>query len=269
MNNVAEISFDFPRLRNLLGDCAGRFDVDHVAVCDSTNTQLLERAQRGSGSGTVLVADAQTAGRGRRGRAWVSAKGSSLSFSVLWRFPASRRLEGLSLAVGLGIARGLSALGVGGLALKWPNDIWLHGRKLGGVLVEVAQGAHGEWATVIGIGLNLRTHAEWAEQIGQAFAALDEVGVPLDRETVLAAILRALFGVLTQFGGQGFAVFADDWMTYHALLGAEVSVEQHGLTRFGRCGAVDDLGRLTVDTNEGEMHVFGGEVSLRAAGSGN
>ncbi|WP_345534073.1 biotin--[acetyl-CoA-carboxylase] ligase [Viridibacterium curvum] len=265
MTTVADSSLDFVRLRDLLGASAGRFDVDHVAVCDSTNTRLLERAQRGSGSGTVLVADAQTAGRGRRGRTWVSAPGSSLSFSLLWRFPAAQRLEGLSLAVGLAIVRGLGKLGATGLALKWPNDIWLNGRKLGGVLVEVAQGARGEWATVIGIGLNLRAQPEWVEQIAQPFAALDELSQQApDREAVLAAILEALLEVLTQFSSHGFVAFVDGWMSYHALLGADVSVEQHGLKRYGRCGAVDALGRLTVDTPEGEMHVFGGEVSLRA-----
>lgn len=272
-------SFDLTRVRSLLGAQANRFDVDHIAQCDSTNLRLLERALHGSGAGTVLVADAQSAGRGRRGRRWVSAPGASLSFSLLWRFASTQRLEGLSLAVGLAIVRGLETLGAKGLdakglnakglnakglALKWPNDIWLTGRKLGGVLVEVAH-SPGEVAAVIGIGLNLRSLEEWKQEIDQPFAALDEAGVTADRETCVAAILSALLPVLEQFGRAGFAPFMSAWMQHHAMLGAPVRVLQHTQEIEGICGAVDALGRLEVSTAQGLMHIFAGEVSLRVA----
>jgi BirA family transcriptional regulator, biotin operon repressor / biotin---[acetyl-CoA-carboxylase] ligase len=260
---AATASFDLRRVRDALGEHAARFDVDHLAQCDSTNTQLLARAQRGSGSGTVLVADVQSAGRGRRGRSWVSIPGGNLCFSLLWRFAAQQRLEGLSLVVGLAIVRALQSLQVSGLSLKWPNDILLDGRKLGGVLVEVAQGAQGEWAVVIGIGLNLRQAPDLADEIAQPFAALSECGEPPARELLLAAVLRALRDVLEAFARDGFAPFVDAWMPWHAMLGAEVTVEQHGLVRHGRCGGVDALGRLAIDMPEGQVFVFGGEVSLR------
>jgi len=256
-------SFDLRRVRDLLGAQAGRFDVDHVASCDSTNTQLLTRAERGSGAGTVLVADQQTAGRGRRGRQWQSAPGSSLTFSLLWRFAREQRLEGLSLSVGIAIVRALAVLGVSDLSLKWPNDIWLMGRKFGGVLVEVVHGKHGDMATVIGVGLNLQRNPDWDEQLGASYAALAEVQDGLARETVLAAILSELLAVLDVFAREGFAALVDEWMRYHAMLGNEVSIEQSGLVRYGRCGGIDALGRLEVDTGEGLLRVFGGEVSLR------
>ncbi|MDB5800815.1 MAG: biotin/acetyl-CoA-carboxylase ligase [Rhodocyclales bacterium] len=260
-----QTTFDLRRVRDLLGAQAGRFDVDHLRSCDSTNTQLLTRAERGSGAGTVLVADKQTAGRGRRGRQWHSAPNSSLTFSVLWRFTREQRLEGLSLGVGIAIVRALAGFGISELSLKWPNDIWLRGRKLGGVLVEVVHGTHGDMATVIGIGLNLQRHADWDETLGQAYAALDESQADLTREVVLAAILRELLAVLDVFSRQGFAALVDDWMRYHAMLGSEVSIEQSGLVRSGRCGGIDALGRLEVDTDEGLLRIFGGEVSLRRA----
>lgn len=264
--------FDLRRVRDLLGPHAGRFDVDHVMRCDSTNTQLLTRAERGSGAGTVLVADEQTAGRGRRGRQWHSAPGSSLTFSLLWRFAREQRLEGLSLSVGIAIARALSSLGVEQMSLKWPNDIWLMGRKLGGVLVEVVHGTHGDMATVIGVGLNLKRQAAWDSNLGRSYAALEELdglggeaGIGLTREAVLAAILRELLAVLAVFAREGFAALVDEWMSYHAMLGSEVSIEQSGLVRRGRCGGIDTLGRLEVDTAEGLLRVFGGEVSLHRA----
>lgn len=264
-----QVTFDLRRVRDLLGAQAGRFDVDHVVRCDSTNTQLLTRAERGSGAGTVLVADEQTAGRGRRGRQWQSANGSSLTFSVLWRFAREQRLEGLSLSVGIAIVRALRSMGVDELALKWPNDVWLKGRKLGGVLVEVVHGTHGDMATVIGIGLNLLRHADWDESLGSAYAALAEAALenasPFTREAVLAAILRELLVVLDVFARNGFAALTNDWMQYHAMLGSQVSIEQSGLVRHGRCGGIDTLGRLEVDTSEGLLRVFGGEVSLRTA----
>ncbi len=262
-----QATFDLRRVRDLLGAQAARFDVDHVERCDSTNTQLLTRAERGSGAGTVLVADEQTAGRGRRGRQWRSASGSSLTFSLLWRFTREQRLEGLSLSVGIAIVRALRSMGVDELALKWPNDIWLKERKLGGVLVEVVHGTHGDMATVIGIGLNLQRHADWDESLGRTYAALEEAGLAtqLTREVVLAAILRELLIVLDVFARKGFAALADDWMQYHAMLGSQVSIEQSGLVRHGRCGGIDALGRLEVDTSEGLLRVFGGEVSLRTA----
>lgn len=258
-------SFDLRSVRDLLGPNAARFDVDHVDTCDSTNTQLLTRAERGSGAGTVLVADQQTAGRGRRGRHWHSARGSSLTFSVLWRFGRDQRLEGLSLAVGIAIMRALGKLGVADVSLKWPNDVWLQGRKLGGVLVEVVHGNHGDMATVMGIGLNLRRHAAWNESLHDNYAALEDVKTGLSREVLLAALLGELLDVLGIFSRQGFAALADEWTEHHAMLGSDVSIEQSGLVRYGRCGNIDGLGRLEIETHEGLLRVFGGEVSLRRA----
>ena len=151
---------DLVLLKSRLGLLAGRFDVDAVDTCDSTSSELLRRAEQGAPAGAVVVADRQTAGRGRRGRTWLSVPGESLTFSLLWRFACpSGGLAGLSLAVGVALAQGLEALGAGGICLKWPNDVLLRCgddfAKLAGVLVELASDAQGTQA-VIGIGLNLR-----------------------------------------------------------------------------------------------------------------
>jgi biotin-[acetyl-CoA-carboxylase] ligase BirA-like protein len=132
---------------------ARRFDIDVLDSCDSTNAVLLARAEAGAPSGTVVIANEQTAGRGRRGRSWFASRGDSLTFSLLWRFAPGTAPAGLSLAVGLAVAQALEKVGAGGTALKWPNDILKDGRKLGGILVELLPGA--PHAAVIGIGINL------------------------------------------------------------------------------------------------------------------
>jgi BirA family biotin operon repressor/biotin-[acetyl-CoA-carboxylase] ligase len=120
-----------------LGPDARRFDIDVLASCDSTNAVLLARAEAGAASGTVIIAEQQTAGRGRRGRQWFASPGDSLTFSLLWRFRAGH-VPGGPVAGDRrrGRARHHQGMGVSKLALKWPNDILLHGRKLGGILVE-------------------------------------------------------------------------------------------------------------------------------------
>ncbi|HEX6733743.1 MAG TPA: biotin--[acetyl-CoA-carboxylase] ligase, partial [Azonexus sp.] len=150
---------DLVLLKARLGPLAGRFDVDALDTCDSTSSELMRRADAGAPAGTVIVADRQEAGRGRRGRSWLSSPERSLTFSVLWRFTGSpARLGGLSLAVGVALAQALESLGARGVGLKWPNDVLLSTAsdqaKLAGVLVEVVSDRRG-CQTVIGIGLNL------------------------------------------------------------------------------------------------------------------
>lgn len=145
--------------KSRLGDLAGRFDVDALDECDSTNSELMRRADRGAPSGTVIVADRQSAGRGRRGRQWLSSPEKSLTFSLLWRFPAKGAgLAGLSLAVGVGLVKGLESLGAAGIRLKWPNDVLFQSSdefaKLAGILIELCSDRRGMQA-IIGIGLNL------------------------------------------------------------------------------------------------------------------
>ena len=176
-------------LKTRLGALAGRFDVDALDECDSTNSELMRRAERGAPSGTVIVADRQSAGRGRRGRSWLSSPETSLTFSLFWRFPGNAsRLSGLSLAVGVGLARALNGLGGAGIRLKWPNDVLLarpgEFAKLAGILIELSSDRRGTQA-IVGIGLNL---AAPAEDLPQPAAGLAEAGVVADRHQVLAAI---------------------------------------------------------------------------------
>ena len=259
-------SLDIADIAAALGDLARRFDVDILAECDSTNARLLALAEAGAAAGSVLVAERQTAGRGRRGRAWLSASGDSLTFSLLWRFRPNLPLSGLSLAVGVALARALESLGIHGIALKWPNDVLLNGRKLAGVLIEIAPGTRPE-AVVIGVGMNLRLPREMPEAIRQSAAALAEAGIAWETASILLArLLAALHEVLQSFAAEGFASLREEWLMRHAYAGQMV----HLLSDFapplqGRCLGVDRDGALLLETSAGLQRIVSGEVSLRMA----
>ena len=259
---------DLPLLKERLGPLAGRFDVDALDDCDSTSSELMRRADRGAPSVTVVVADRQSAGRGRRGRSWLSTPESSLTFSLLWRFGGSAtRLAGLSLAVGVGLVRALESLGARGVRLKWPNDMLLETAaghaKLAGILIELSSDRRGTQA-VIGIGLNLAPPAGEldapAAGLSQAMAAAPE------RHAVLAAVLRELAALLDGFAVDGFAGLKSEWQSRHAWQGAAVQILGDGeAPRAGTCLGVDDDGALLLDTPAGIERVFSGDVSLRRA----
>jgi BirA family biotin operon repressor/biotin-[acetyl-CoA-carboxylase] ligase len=241
-----------------LGSLASRFDVDVLAECDSTNARLLVRAGTGAPSGSVIAAERQTVGRGRLGRQWFSAPGDSLTFSLLWRFPAGAALGGLSLAVGVAVAEALAAMGVDQVALKWPNDILLEGRKLGGILIELAAPA-----VVIGVGLNLRLPAGLPAELRTVAAALNR---PTDRNELLARLLLALRATLGTFAVGGFQTLRPRWMALNAHADASVQVlSEFAPPLVGRCLGVADDGALLVKTVAGVQRVISGDVSLRPA----
>ena len=253
-------------LKSRLGLLAGRFDVDSLEVCDSTNSELMRRADSGAPAGTVIVADNQTAGRGRRGRSWLSAPEASLTFSLLWRFNGPlARLSGLSLAVGVGLARGLERLGAQGICLKWPNDVLLSDRagfaKLAGVLVELTTDRRGTQA-IIGIGLNLQPPAG---DLPQPAAGLSQsLSTEPDRHLVLAAILSELHDSLETFAALGFAGVKDDWQARHAWQDDLVEIlGENAPALRGRCLGADDDGALLLEVGGAIERIYAGDVSLR------
>ncbi len=254
-------------LKDRLGLLAGRFDVDALAECDSTSSELLRRAERGAPAGSVIVADHQSAGRGRRGRPWLSAPEASLTFSLLWRFTGPPgQLAGLSLAVGVAVARALEASGVAGIELKWPNDILLDGGKVGGILIEL-EAAPGSMLAVIGIGLNLQLPATGDEEMLHPPAALAQALSPVpDRHQLLAQLLIDLATVLDGFAETGFAAVRDDWQARHAWQGRYVRLLNGGLVdREGKCLGADTDGALLLKTAAGVERCLSGDLSLRAA----
>lgn len=250
--NLATIS-------RVLGDLACRFDADLLPSCDSTNAVLLARAEAGAPSGTVVIAANQTAGRGRRGRAWISAPGDSLTFSLLWRFSPGTSPAGLSLAVGLAVVQALEKAGTGRTALKWPNDLLKSSRKLGGILVELVPGA--PHAAVIGIGLNLRLPLGLPAEIKAQSIALDDA---IDPNLLLGFILTELLAILEIFAAQGFTALRARWTARHAFESTPVQLlSDFGAPRTGICRGVAEDGALLLETDGRVERVLSGEISLR------
>lgn len=248
-------------IAHFLGPHSRRFDVDLLPVCASTNAVLLARAEAGAPSGSVVLAETQTAGRGRRGRTWFSAPGDSLTFSLLWRFAPGTAPAGLSLAVGLAAAMAIEKLGVGEAALKWPNDLLQDGKKLGGILVELVPGA--PHVAVIGIGLNLRLPATLPQELQERSAALDAA---VDANRLLAAILAELLAVLEIFAAAGFAGLRAAWRAHHAFEDARVQLlSDFAPPRPGICRGVDSDGALLLETDGRVERILSGEISLRGA----
>lgn len=255
-------------LQALLGTARGRFDVDALSECESTSSILLERATQGAPAGSVLVADRQTAGRGRRGRSWQSSPESSLTFSVLWRFDGGvERLSGLSLAVGIAVQRALTACGATGVQLKWPNDLLLGDAKLGGILIEM-QSERQSMLAVIGIGLNLGLPSvdKGQPEFGFPVAALDQVLKPLpDRHQLLAEILIALAAALDRFTAGGFAALRNEWQQSNAWQNRPVQLLHDGVVeKEGICRGVDVDGALLIESAMGVERCLSGDLSLRA-----
>jgi len=273
MNADAMTDSSFPllidplRLPALLGTARGRFDVDSLAECESTSTLLLMRAAQGAPSGSVIVADRQSAGRGSRGRQWLATPQASLTFSVLWHFAgALDRLAGLSLAVGVAVVEALESCGAEHILLKWPNDILHHNAKLGGILVEL-RNEPGRAQAVIGIGLNLSLPASAAERegFGLPAAALDGALSPLpDRHVLLAQLLIELAQVFDRFAVDGFAALRAEWQARNAWQDRPVRLLRDGrVEKQGICRGADDDGALLVQTASGVERCLSGDLSLR------
>ncbi|MDB5804760.1 MAG: hypothetical protein JWN73_2082 [Betaproteobacteria bacterium] len=269
-------ALDAEAIHRMLESAAPRYRVAIVDTCGSTNNDILPLCMDlPAGVAQVLAAELQTAGRGRRGRAWVSGLGTSLTFSVLRRFNGGlAALSGLSLAVGLSVALALEELGAQGAALKWPNDVLLKQgdahAKLGGILIELAGEAAGPARAVIGIGLNVRLPAGARAQVAapnaQPVADLADAGLQVARNRLLAAVLRHLQAVLDTFEREGFAALRGAWNARHAYQAAQVLMINEGrVEKSGMVEGVDARGALRLLTPTGVETVVSGELSLRPA----
>ena len=239
--------------------------VDVQPVTDSTNTQLLAAAPEHDPQ--ALLAEFQRSGRGRRGRAWVSPFGANLYLSLAWSFAAwPPQLTALPLAVGIACARALRGVGLQGLRLKWPNDLIVDGRKLGGILLEHRGEGGGGCRVVIGVGINVRMAVVQAAEVAQAWINLDEaLGGPVARNELAIALLRDLVAMLRDYAAQGFAPLAAEWRELDAVFERPVRVLMGERELLGIARGVDDQGALIVDA-AGQRHLLnGGEVSLRSA----
>ena len=240
------------------------FSVEILPEIDSTNSELMRRARAGQLDPILLLAERQTAGRGRLGRTWVSTAPSASVQAPVASLTFSLGIElqppdwsGLSLAVGLSLAQSLHP----SIQLKWPNDLWWQDRKLGGILIETASVGALRYA-VIGIGLNIHTPAAipgdpaWRTPP----AALIEVLPGVEAPDVLQQVMLPLVKCLQRFEARGFAPLQADFQTRDLLLGREVACSD-GVVGTGR--GVDASGALLVHTAAGLRKISSAEVSVR------
>lgn len=208
----------------------------------------------------VVVADQQSAGRGRRGRVWQSDPEGALAFTVIRAFglPAAQWASA-GLVAAMAVASALRGLGAASVGVKWPNDVVHEGAKLGGLLLE----SRGE-ALALGVGLNLALRAGMA--IDQPWTDLRAAGATvIDRAAVLGAVLNQLLPALARFEREGFGGFAEDWPHFDVLAGREVRVHGAEQAVEGRALGIAPDGGLRVRHVDGERVHYAGEVSIRVA----
>ena len=232
------------------------FSVEILPEIDSTNTELMRRARGGQHDPILLVAERQSAGRGRQGRAWLGETGDALTFSIGLTYQPSN-WSGLSLAVGLSLAESLGP----DVQLKWPNDLWRQQRKLGGILIEAAsQGAQSY--VVVGVGLNVRKPS--ANDLRTPATGIDEFWEGATAPLVLQRVAAPLIQMLLDFTSHGFAPLQQRFSQRDAILGQVIGTSD-GLQ--GVCQGVDAEGVLQIDTTHGRVKINSAEVSVRPVNS--
>jgi BirA family biotin operon repressor/biotin-[acetyl-CoA-carboxylase] ligase len=237
---------------------------------NSTNSYLVEHSRNDAPSGFVCFAEHQTAGKGRRGRQWVSPYGSNIHVSMLWRFQQGgiAGTAGLSLAIGVAVIRALKQHNIHDVGLKWPNDIYSQGKKLGGILIEVSGEADGPCAAVIGLGLNLFLPEIQARSITQAWTDLTKITgeTPLLRNKLAGTVLNHSLSIINGFEAAGIKAYLDEWRSYDCLKGhtATLFIGQQQVE--GRVEGIDDNGLLLIKKFDGSIQAFAsGEVSFNAS----
>lgn len=242
-------------------------DIELLSEIDSTNAYLMARSAPPPGRGHACIAEHQTAGRGRRGRRWVSGFGQNLTLSLAWTFDLPMAaLSGLSLAAGVAVAEALRQAGVSGHGLKWPNDLYLDGRKLSGILVEASGESTGPTRVVIGVGINLAVDETSGGGIDQPWADLrDQLGQPPPRNRIAGLLLQELVSTCLRYGEEGLAPFLTEWQRHDLHLGCEVTLRLGEQAIHGRYVGLAEDGALLLETPAGRQAFQGGEVSLRTA----
>jgi len=238
--------------------------IEWRAEIDSTQRLARELARAGAEEGTCVIAEAQSAGRGRLGRTWHSPPGANLYCSLVLRPPlAPAAVPQIALVAGVAVAATVDQTTGLPAAIKWPNDVLVRERKVAGVLTELEAELERVRFVIAGIGVNLNVATLPAELAGRATSLAIEAGRPVDRAAFTARLLAALEDRYTRFVAGGFAAVRAEWESRSALTGKTVRVSGPEGETSGRVLGVDDDGALRLGTAAGERRVVAGEVTLR------
>lgn len=240
-----------------------RWPVTVLEDIDSTNAEALRLLDQGRQAPYLLLAERQTAGRGRRGRTWVSPFGENLYYSLLLRIEGGmRQVEGLSLVVGLAVVHTLRELGITKAGLKWPNDVLAEQRKLAGILLELVGDPADVCHVVIGIGINVNMQA--ADEVDQQWTSMRlESGIAVDRNRLAALLSGKLLAYLDRHQREGFAAIQAEWEQSHLWQGRAVTLIAGAKQIEGKVLGIDRQGALRLEVQGREQVYSGGELSLR------
>ncbi|MCP5078145.1 MAG: bifunctional biotin--[acetyl-CoA-carboxylase] ligase/biotin operon repressor BirA, partial [Psychromonas sp.] len=222
-------------------------------ILDSTNQWLLERINKIE-SGQSCVAEYQLAGRGRRGRSWISPFASHLYFSLYWAFESGiDKVSGLSLLVGIATVNALEKIGLTGISLKWPNDLYYQGKKLAGILIELNAQATEVCHCVIGIGINVRMPPEQAKLIDQPWIDLTALSSEtVDRNQLTATLIKELHELLPKYEQTGLQPYLSRWLELDCFLNKQVNLLIADKKQPGICRGIDASGALLLEV-DGEI----------------
>ena len=230
---------------------------------DSTNAAALKLVAEQHPSPFIVMAERQTAGRGRRGRTWASPFGENLYYSLALRIAGGmRQIEGLSLVVGLAVLKTLRNAGLQGAGLKWPNDVLVGRRKVAGILLELVGDPADVCHVIIGVGINVNMRA--TSQVDQLWTSLRlEVGLAVNRNVLANQLSVNIDEYLAIHQEQGFESLRDEWERNHLWQGAAVSLLAGSEVVHGVVLGIDFQGALRLRVGDGEKVFNGGELSLR------
>ena len=232
----------------------------------STNGHLVAGISGSTPSGTVCLAERQTAGKGRMGREWVSPLGRNIYLSVLWRFTGGPAvLTGLSVATGVAVMRALVGAGITETGLKWPNDIVWQRRKVGGILVEVSGENYGPCTAVVGLGLNMYMPTQVGEAITQPWADIEQMGIPEapSRNRLVALVLNQLLPLLADYERTGLEPHLLEWMKWDCLSGEKVTLFSGSSAIRGTVRGITNDGMLLIENEtDGIKPYASGEVTF-------
>lgn len=241
--------------------------IDIYLSTESTNQEALELARPAPQVPRLVLAERQTAGRGRRGRQWLSPFGGNLYLSLYWWFDVMPpAIGGLSLVAAMILARHLEAIGVPRCELKWPNDVRYQGRKLAGILLEMQGEAGGGCGIVIGMGVNLNMQGVAAEAIDQPWTDVTSItGEGIDRNQFTAQLVTMLVETLRQYSEESLAACLDEWQSRDVLTGQMVNLDLPNETVQGLAQGIDAQGAFLLEQNGQIRRFYSGEVSVRLA----
>lgn len=231
---------------------------------DSTNALAFKLAQEGAQNGEVVIAEAQLAGKGRRGRTWITSPGQNLTCSVILRpeMPPHRAPE-LTLVAAVALAETLREGGATGAKIKWPNDVQIDGKKVAGILTELSAEADRVHFVIVGIGVNLNMpRAELPEDVRETATSLAEVrGHRVPRALFAAAFFRNFEDWLERYQETGFGPVRESWKDYSSTLGQEVLVKTERQELRGIAQDIDESGALVIQTADGKLErILAGDV---------